>query len=369
MGALQVTAITLSSFFALATLAARIRMDDWWIRMFDFPRVQLWGIGLAALVLALCAFDTASPWFYILSGIVLLLLVYQGIKIWPYTFLHPKEVYRFKGKEDKSNRISVLVSNVLTSNRNTGKLLELIRKKNPSMVLTLESDSWWEKQLDVLEKDYPYTVKIPLDNLYGMHLYSSLELEDAKTMYLVKDDIPSIEAYVKLPSGKRVKIYCLHPMPPSPTESDTSTDRDAELLLVGKKVSKKEETTIVFGDLNDVAWSYTTVLFRKISGLLDPRIGRGMFSTFHAGYFFLRWPLDHLFHSNDFMLNGIQRLPGMGSDHFPIYADLQYRPMAEKVQEEPEVDREDKELAAEKIDKADPILKKENTQYKRPAIS
>ncbi|WP_461533033.1 endonuclease/exonuclease/phosphatase family protein [Sinomicrobium sp.] len=363
MTILQIISIVLSSFFVFATLASRIRWDNWWIRIFDFPRVQLWCMGVIGLIFTVYSFSSVSPWLYIISAVVVLLLVYQGVKIWPYTPLHRKEVYRFKGKEDKNNRIAVLVSNVLTPNRNAYKLLQLVDRKQPDIVLTLESDSWWEEQLAPLEKHYPYTVKIPLDNLYGMHLYSKLELEEAKTMYLVKDDIPSIEAYVQLNSGKRVKIYCLHPMPPSPTESDTSTDRDAELLLVGKKISKRDETTLVFGDLNDVAWSNSTVLFRKISGLLDPRIGRGMFSTFHAGYFFLRWPLDHLFHSNDFMLNNIKRLPSIGSDHFPIYVDLQYKPIAEKAQKEPEADREDRELADEKIEKAEPVRKKDNTQY------
>ncbi|MBC9795702.1 endonuclease/exonuclease/phosphatase family protein [Sinomicrobium weinanense] len=357
MGFPEITATVLASVFIISTLASLVKRDNWWIRVFDFPRLQLFILGLIALPTCLGGFNFDSLFPYILTGLLLICLIYQACKILPYTPFYRKEVIRFKGKEDDTNRISILVSNVLTPNRKAGKLLYLIQKKKPNIVLTLESDSWWQEQLDALGKDYPYTVKIPLDNLYGMHLYSNLELEDTRVMYLVKDDIPSIESYVKLPSGKKVKIYCLHPMPPSPTEDDTSTDRDAELLLVGKKVSAKEESVLVFGDLNDVAWSYTTILFRKISGLMDPRIGRGMFSTFHAGYFFLRWPLDHLFHSNDFMLNRIERLPGIGSDHFPIYGDLQYKPIAEKVQKEPEADSEDEKLAREKIDRAKPIRK------------
>ena len=79
---------------------------------------------------------------------------------------------------------------------------------------------------------------------------------------------------------------------------------------------------IVTGDLNDVAWSTTTRRFQRLSGLLDPRVGRGFYNTFHAGIPVMRWPLDHLFHDAEFRLIRMSRLPNIGSDHFPILFSL-----------------------------------------------
>ncbi len=43
---------------------------------------------------------------------------------------------------------------------------------------------------------------------------------------------------------------------------------------------------------------------------------------------FLRWPLDHIFHSNDFALVAIERLPDVGSDHFAMYYCFALSPAA-----------------------------------------
>jgi endonuclease/exonuclease/phosphatase (EEP) superfamily protein YafD len=187
-----------------------------------------------------------------------------------------------------------------------------------------------------------------------MLLYSRLEIVHHSLRHLVEPEIPSITADIKTKDGKKFRMYCLHPKPPVPGESETSTERDAEILIIGKEAKKCKLPVIVAGDLNDVAWSYTTNLFLKVSELLDPRIGRGFYSTFHANYWLLRWPLDHVFCSSHFYLKRLKRLPSIGSDHFPIFIEvaLTEREIKENVEEKKEADAEDHELAEEKIDAA-----------------
>lgn len=346
----EIIAIFICIFALLPTLASLTKFDQWWVRAFDFPRLQISIITLFVLLYVGIIFSFTQPWHYLPILLLVLSFLYQAVKIFPYTFFARKQVYRFKGKNENT-RISILVSNVLTPNKQYHKLIDLINKWNPDIVLTLETDKVWEENLSEIEYKYPYSVKIPQDNLYGMHLYSKLELNDIEVKYLISEEIPSIHGKVILRNGENITIHCLHPKPPSPTEDDTSTNRDAELLLVGKEVNPKD-ATLVFGDLNDVAWSRTTRLFQKLSGLADPRIGRGFFNTYNANIPVFRWPLDHVFHSLDFSLVQIKRLPSIGSDHFPFFIDLNYKTGAEQLNDEPAKPvEEEKEWANEKIEK------------------
>lgn len=348
MGAIDWVVVILAAFPILGTVASLMKFDDWWIRAFDFPRVQLVIMGIVPLCLIPFTFNPDSWLYYLLAGVLVVCLLYQVIRIWPYTPMAAKQVLPAKGRHS-DREISFLMSNVLQTNQNSGALLRIVEAKQPDILLTLETNHWWEEQLSVLEEDYPYTVKVPLENLYGMHLYSRLELLDPEILFQIDPEIPSIRTHVRLRSGEKVLLFCVHPKPPSPTESYSSTDRDAELLLVGKRIQDHDEPVIVCGDLNDVAWSSTTSLFQRISGLLDPRKGRGFYSTFHAHHLWARWPLDHLFHSSDFTLIHLQRMPDIGSDHFPIFVALQLEKSAKAVQEKPQADTDDEQQAEEKI--------------------
>ncbi len=343
----------LAGLVVFVTIWGWLPVDNWWVRAVEFPRIQIMVLGLTAWLGMLLSWSTWQRKQWALFGALSVSLGFQLRMVLPYTRLWKKEVQKAKDKGDgQASQIKIMVSNVLTPNNRTQDLVDLVNQKEPDILITLESDKKWERALEAIEPDYPYTVKVPLDNLYGMHLYSKLELIDPEVKYLMIDDIPSIHTQMRLPSGRVIWLYCLHPMPPSPTEADKSTTRDAELLMVGRHIEENNQTAILAGDLNDVAWSKTTRRFQRISGLLDPRIGRHFINTFHVKYPFLRWALDHIFHSACFTVVDIKRMPSIGSDHFPVMTTLQYEPEEASIQEQnaPTTDSKDIDEANKKIE-------------------
>ena len=341
----------LGAIFVAATLLPFSRHEAWWIRACDFPRLQI-ATGLAGvLVLVLIAGDPGAPADQLLMLALLACLAYQLAVILPYTRLWRPELLA-SATSPAERRLSLLVVNVLMSNRKADRLLALVREHAPDLILALEVDDWWCERFAAVADEYPCRIVHPLDNTYGLLFYARLELVGPELRFLLKPDIPSLRTGVALRSGASLMLYGVHPEPPAPGEADTSVPRDAELVLIGREIARSGHSAIVAGDLNDVAWSHTSRLFRRISRLLDPRIGRGMFNSFHARHWALRWPLDHVFVSDDFVLESIRRLPAFGSDHFPILIRLAHAAEAAVLQEAPEEDLEDEEEADRKVAEA-----------------
>jgi len=338
---------TLGVLCIVATLLPLSRHEAWWIRVLDFPRLQIVVIAAAVLV-ALVAVGLDGMAVALLAAALLACIVYQLSVVLAYTPVWPLQV-RASRSPSGANAFSLLVVNVLMSNRESARLLALIAENDPDVVLAVETDAWWSEQLEQLGEKYPFKLLHPLDNTYGLVLYSKLELVEPEIRFLLKPDVPSVRTRLRLRSGALVTLYGVHPEPPSPTEAETSEPRDAELVLVAREVADKGEPTLVAGDLNDVAWSPTSRLFQRISRMLDPRVGRGMFNSFHAGYRLLRWPLDHVFISSEFLLRDIRRLPAFGSDHFPILIAVDHTPRAVEVHDPPVADGDDQTEADRKL--------------------
>lgn len=334
----------------LATVIPLFRGEHYAVRGWDFPRLQIGCLAAVSILARMVFTDVGTGWDWLSLGLAGFALAIQTWWIFPFTVLARREV-RSTVKPDRARSIRIVTANVLQPNRNVSGFHDIVRQADPDVLVVLEGDPWWEEQLDArLGEVYRHQQKCPQDNLYGMLLYSRLELAEMQTEFLVEDDVPSMHGRIRLPGGDWVRTHWLHPKPPSPTENPASGERDAELVMVGRRVAERpDEPTIVAGDLNDVAWSATTRLFRKLSGLRDPRVGRGFYSSFHAKLPGLRWPLDHLFHSADFTLNEIRCLPGYGSDHFPLLMDLQWEPQPSTDDEGLSADAADRRWAKEKM--------------------
>jgi endonuclease/exonuclease/phosphatase (EEP) superfamily protein YafD len=333
-----------------STFIPFIPSKKWYIRMMDFPRLQTFFIALVALVWYLYFHYWKGTADYIIIGLLIIAIIIQAYKAFPYTPLGKKEVKWADKDADDSNSISFFICNVRQKNNEYQRVIDRIMEYDADIIITTESNKAWGNKLAAIKDRYPHQVEIPQENAYGMHLYSKLPLQHQEVRHLVEPDIPSIKTTVQLPNDAIIELFVVHPRPPFPTEDDDSKDRDAELVMVGKDARKSKGAVIVAGDFNDVAWSATTRLFQEVSGLLDPRRGRGFYNTFHAQWPVFRWPLDHIFHSTDFQLLQIEKAGKVGSDHFPMYVKLRYAPEQKEEQQSVQKDEDTDEKAAETIE-------------------
>ncbi|KQP58131.1 endonuclease [Methylobacterium sp. Leaf399] len=335
----------IAALLVLATALPLIRTNVGLVRSLDFPRLQI-AVALAACLVGLLVVSRDAT-ALVLAVAMAGALVLQARHILPFTPLATTQA-KAAAAGDPGAHLSLLVLNVLESNRDYARALDLLVRESPDLILLLETDAAWQSAMAPLRERYPHRVEQPQDNTYGLLFFSRLPLRDPTIRYLLQEDVPSLRTTLVLGDGEPVTFYGIHPRPPHPGHS--SAPRDAELVMVAREIEKGEGPTIVAGDLNDVAWSRTTQLFQNISGLLDPRQGRGLFATFHAHYPFARWPLDHVFFSEHFLLSGLKRLDGVGSDHFPISVTLCRAPHAAAVQDKPSATAEDHEDAQAAIE-------------------
>lgn len=338
-----------SLFLFAAALLPLWRIHYRWVRIFDFPILQFSAWAAFNIFLLAVFPKTAFLPPPAVLGLLLAVILLHGIRFYPYTVLHRVQALAAPAGRDRKRDFSLLIANVLMTNRGSREFLALVERNDPDLLLVNEPDSWWENELRPLDARYPHAVKVPQDNTYGMIFYSRLPVLEQEVLRLVEEGVPSIRLVLKLPSGHRFQLFCVHPRPPS--EEDTAK-RDAELLVVGKRLRQSPLPGVVAGDMNDVAWSRSTRLFQRTSQMLDPRIGRGFFNSFHAHLPFLRYSLDHVFYTQHFLLVDLKRLPKYGSDHFPIFIRLHHEPGADALQDVEDEKKGDKAEVRETLEEA-----------------
>lgn len=343
------TFYVLSALLIIGSMLPFITHQHWVFRVWEFGRIQVMFLQIVLVAMGLLSVEDKSLIFW---GVVLLhvgLIIYHVVILLPYTTVYRRNTTENIAKH--SETISIISVNVYQFNERYVELIKLVKEVNPDILLTMESNQAWEDAMTEIEEDYPNFKKVALENTYGIHFYTKLRVKSLKVNYLIADDLPSIEATLLTENGKPFTFFGVHPPPPSPTEEDNSRQRDGELLSIGKKVIVTDGPVIVVGDFNNVAWAKSSILFRKTSELIDPRIGRGFVSTFHAKYRLLRFPIDLFFHSTDIFIEDFRTLRNIGSDHLPLFCKFFINYKEDMQEEEVEtLEKGEEEEVAEMIE-------------------
>lgn len=317
--------IVVSVLVILASLLSLIyNLTYWYYKVLDFPRLQYLIVAALALLAFVCLNRTWSFPAVMLALGLLTAIYIQSVSILPYIAGEKAVPDANPAMVSPDDTISILIANVLITNRKSAEFLQIAADADADMLLVMEVDQWWVDQLQPLKKPYPYVMEYPLDNAYGMALYSRLPLINPEIKFLNRKDVPSFHARVSLPSGKAFMFHGVHPVAPVPSKKypDNKGENEVALLKIGEIVASESLPSIVAGDYNDVSWSHTSRLFGHSGKLKNVRLGRGLYNSFDATSMIMRWPLDHYFVTSEFALLELERLPSFHSDHFPIYIKL-----------------------------------------------
>jgi endonuclease/exonuclease/phosphatase (EEP) superfamily protein YafD len=322
---LYVIIYVIAVFLAICSILSIFRNAEIrYLKMLDFPRIQFF---IASLISLIALWIIIKKWLwhdYLIIAALLIGFFVNSSFLINYTRLVALEVPTVKDIKASDDKLSLLLINVKMSNRKLQPLLKLIEIKKPDLVLAMEVDKWWNRNLKVLEKDYPYSQHTINEVAYGMILYSRLPLTNVEVDYLNNEKVPSFESTITLADGKNISFHSIHPVPPTHFKNlpDNEGQQGNALKKLGKEIIDRKYPTIVAGDLNDVVWSYVDELTGTENILYDVRVGRGFYNSYNAKNILMRWPLDHVLVTEEFRLKKLERLPKIGSDHFPLFVEL-----------------------------------------------
>lgn len=337
---------------AVVSLIPLLETNAWWVRYADFLRIQA-AVALAVALLLYVAIGGARRgWGLVILAAGLAGIGYHAYRLHPFTRgVEPMAIAAPTCQP--ADRLRVMVANVQKSNEKREPLLAAIASADPDLILLLETDAWWDEAIQPLADDFPEVMQhIPEQaEAYGMHLLSRLPLSHRRVEFWFGAETPTMLADVELPSGETASFIGLHPRPPL-YWSQPTTIRDGHMLEAAFVAAQSETPTIVAGDFNATPWERISRRAMRIGGLLDPRVGRGVYPTYDADSRILSWPLDQILFQPDLSLVDFRRLPAIGSDHYPVLATLCLAPELADRQAPPPMARDDMAEARASLEQA-----------------
>jgi endonuclease/exonuclease/phosphatase (EEP) superfamily protein YafD len=216
-------------------------------------------------------------------------------------------------------RVRVLFANVLRVNDRYAAGLDVIRAADADVVVAAEVDAAWWDALRTGLPEHRHTLALPREDDFGLALLSRLPLPHGEFVALDGLDMPTVIADVPLGDGV-LTLVGTHTIPP--VGFAEFRERNAHLAALARTARAASHPTLVLGDLNVTPWSPWFGRLLRDGDLRDSRAGFGLQTSWPAGYWPLRIPIDHALASPSLRILDRRVGAAHGSDHLPIIVDV-----------------------------------------------
>lgn len=225
--------------------------------------------------------------------------------------------------------MKISLMNVLTSNDGYNAVLENIKTQvfKPDVIFLEEVNNEWLKNMSELDKIYPYSIKYPREDNFGVALYSKIPFKTSEIKYFGHFEIPLIACTIEK-YNKKLKIIGIHTTPPA--NQDYFINRNEMFSELADFVKNDKMPIIVIGDLNTTMYSPSYKKFIKQSQLMNARTNFGIIPswspksrdingvTFDKFMRFAMIPIDQVLHNSKVHITSFKIGKSIGSDHLPI---------------------------------------------------
>ena len=284
----------------------------WWVfDLFTHFRLQYF---LAAVILAVVALAVRA---YPMAAVLAAVALGHGLVI---KSLWLGESVPEDGHEGLPLR--VIAANVYDGNHTPDKVLDFVRRHEGDIVILIDAKrERWQTVLADIGALYPHRAPAAWREGTPIILFSRYPVLRHESIQLPGGERPYLEVDLAI-NERVVTVLGVHPTSPTLTDASDSWERNRSLNHIGRSIRDRERPLIVAGDFNITPFSPHFRDLIAANGLRNAAQGQGWIPTWPRAFWPVRVPIDHVLVRGPLAVQSLARGPSIGSDHFPIIADL-----------------------------------------------
>ena len=218
--------------------------------------------------------------------------------------------------------VRVSTVNAYWANWDHPALIDYVTRTDPDILVIQEADRRWADTLQRIGEGFPYAVPENWHEARDVIVFSRFPVLSAERRFPEGQGFHYQTVELDI-AGQPVTVIGVHP--PLPAGARFAGMRNSYFAAIAEVAGTSEQPVIAAGDFNSTVWSPHYVDLIEASGLHNAADGRGWYPTWPSWLPIGGIPIDHILISDEFTVQSLERGPNIGSDHYPMSADLELR--------------------------------------------